>query len=604
MFGRALSAGLALLSLGGLARAGSPPEVAVDSSAVEAAWHRIQISAFKPGSGLARPEPSADEVALGRALFFDAELSKDKSLSCAACHVPSHGWTDGFPRARGKGIGATRKELSRNTISLLNVRLRQSFFWDGRANNVAEAALTAAANPDEMDVPPELLAQEIALSPKYSKWFARVYPGRPVAPDLVGEAFAAFVETVPRADPSPFERFADDRSALTPLQKKGLVLFTGKAHCLRCHNGPSMSDGQEHFIGLKANGAADPDAGRTFVTPPLRNLGATAPYMHNGTLATLTDVVEFYDRGGDQGAGQALTGQDADIVPLKLTAEEKRALVAFLGSLGETAPPPAPPAVARPARPEKPAPAPAPEEQRYAPAQTVLQGPSAPSPEPEAEEDGACEKSFAFDKFISDYFKPGAAHEGEGELLVLIVLHQSLVAYGADDVSRCDALAPKAAAEGSWAARRCRRDAVRMLQIRNLVTRSPRFVDACGIRVHELPYYGKAECSAILAHIDEPARLCALLASGGVVTPRETDACVFHFSAYSRFREPDYCDAPDPPRFVREECHDIVGFARAKASGRVDDCGDSALCRGMAAPGAIQESLSRLRDIACLKPRR
>ncbi|MDE2143350.1 MAG: hypothetical protein KGJ84_13150 [Elusimicrobia bacterium] len=576
----------------------------MDSSAVEAAWLRIQVSAFRPASDPPPPQHSADEVSLGQALFFDADLSKDKSLSCATCHIPSRSWTDGLPRARGKGIGAARKELARNTISLLNVRLRHRFFWDGRAARVQDAALIAAANPEEMDTPPEVLAKKIARSSKYSKWFARVYPRRRITPDLVGEAFAAFVETVPRANPSPFDRFSTDPDALSPLQKEGLVLFTGKAHCLRCHNGPSLSDNSEHSIGLKADGAANPGANPMMVTPPLRNLGETAPYMHNGTLATLADVVDFYDRGGDTGAGQALTGQDPDIVPLMLSAEEKKALVAFLESLGDIPPPPAQRSAQNPPAHDASQAAPPSAPERYDSAQAGAQGFAAPSPDPESDEDRACVKSFTFEKFVSHYFKPGADRQGEGELLELLASHQAAVANKSDDLSLCDVLAPKGTADDSMTVQRCRQDALHMMRIKDLVSRNPRFLDTCGMHMPELADYGKAACAAILSHIDEPARLCALLAQDGTITPKQTEACVFHFSAYTRFREPNYCETLDPPRFVREECHDVVGFARASASGRVDDCGDSEFCRDMLDPDAIRESLSGIRDIACLMPRR
>ena len=577
----------------------------MDSAAVTAAWRRIQVSAFKPASEPLRQEHSADEVALGQALFFDADLSRDGTLSCGACHSPSHGWTDGLPRARGKGVGSARKELHRNTISLLNVRLRQRLFWDGRAQRLKEAALIAAANPNEMDTPAELLAQKVARSAKYSTWFARVYPGRPVTPDLVGEALAAFVDTVPRAKPSAFDRFSTDPSALTPLQKKGLVLFTGKAHCLRCHNGPSLTDGMEHFVGLKANGSSDPDANRMMVTPPLRNLGATAPYMHNGSLATLEDVVDFYNRGGDTGAGQALTGQDPDIVPLDLSDGEKKALVAFLKSLGADDPSPsARPAVRPASRDAGKVSAAVSTADRYENASSFAPGYEPPVHDPESDEDAACVKSFTFEKFLSGYFKSAAARPEEGELLVLLASHQATVAYHSNDLSRCDALAPQNSAPGSRAVRICRRDALHMMRIRDLVSRSPRFADTCGMQLPELADYGKDGCAAILAHIGEPARLCSLLVQGGAITPKQSEACVFHFSAYTRFREPNFCETLDPPRAVREECHDVVGFARASASGQADDCGDSAFCRNMLRPDALQESLDGIRSLACLKPRR
>ncbi|HEX4047596.1 MAG TPA: cytochrome-c peroxidase, partial [Elusimicrobiota bacterium] len=170
MLPAALCLWLAGSGLTGRARAAQSPEVRVDSAAVEAAWQRLLLSRFDMGLAGLVPERAytPEEVALGRDMFFDARLSRDGTLSCSSCHVPSLAWTDRLPRALGRGRGAARKRLSRNTLSLLNVPFRQNFFWDGRASSVEEAALTAAANPDEMDMPAKDLVAVLAGSPAYA----------------------------------------------------------------------------------------------------------------------------------------------------------------------------------------------------------------------------------------------------------------------------------------------------------------------------------------------------------------------------------------------------------------------------------------------------
>lgn len=296
----------------------------------------------------ANPPPRPAEVRLGRDLFFDPRLSSLGTLSCAGCHNPGLSWTDGQPRA----LGLRRRPLERNTPSLLNVRrnLSRDFRWDGAAPLLTDAIRNALTSRIEMRGEPRAVLAAMLRLPGYARLFDEAYGPGGASLEHAVAAMAAYVRaeaSVP-GGPSPFDRFAADPSALGPREKRGLVLFAGKARCLLCHAGAFFSDDYYHNTGL----AADPrssDAGRyavepsanfwrAFKTPPLRGVGWSSPYMHDGRFRTLREVVEFYNRGGDDAQAR-----DHLIQPLRLTDEEKESLVAFLRALSgpraETAPP-------------------------------------------------------------------------------------------------------------------------------------------------------------------------------------------------------------------------------------------------------------------------
>lgn len=282
---------------------------------------------------------SAEEIELGRRLFFDPRLAGDKSMSCSTCHQPEKAWSDGLPRARG----LHKRELARNTPSLFNAsrNIPHNFFWDGRAVMMEDAILTALHSPVEMNRDLSTLAADLGAVPDYARRFAAVFGPGDISARAVGHALASFVRAEIRIGVTPFDRFRTDPSALDAAQKRGLVLFVGKARCLLCHAGPFFSDDSHHNNGLKPNDELDdpgrfaidrnPIYWRAFKTPPLRNVSLTAPYMHDGRFATLEEVVEFYNRGGDT------SFRDENIRPLNLTDREKKDLVSFLGAL--TGPP-------------------------------------------------------------------------------------------------------------------------------------------------------------------------------------------------------------------------------------------------------------------------
>lgn len=289
-----------------------------------------------PG-GLASAFPALDwkKAQLGRALFFDARLSDGAELSCASCHLPEHGFAD--PRALSVGVHGRR--TTRNAPSLVNRALGRSFFWDGRAATLEEQVLQPIENPDEMGSTVEAALERLAADRELSGLFG----SRPTREALAG-ALAEFVRSVRLGD-SPVDRFqAGDFAALTPAERQGLWLYESKGRCWKCHSGVNFSDEDFHNTGVGArDGVAElgrmrisqrgEDRGR-FKTPTLRGVADTAPYMHDGSLATLADVVEFYRRGGG-----ANPERSEVLGEIELGDEDARNLVAFLEALSRRAPP-------------------------------------------------------------------------------------------------------------------------------------------------------------------------------------------------------------------------------------------------------------------------
>lgn len=284
-----------------------------------------------------------EKVELGRQLFFDPRLSADNTMSCATCHLPDKAFADGLPR--GKGAGG--RTLARNTPSLLNVGFQSSFFWDGRAHTLEEQALGPIQAPDEMNQNLDELERELNAVRHYIEQFQRVF-GTKVERQAIAKALAAFERTLVARD-SPFDRYlAGDKTAISEDVKRGMELFTGAAGCARCHNGPLLGDGKFYRIGVslkdKGREAITGKSGDRYMfrTPSLREVARTAPYMHDGSRKTLTDVVEFYYR---LAPGRAADGLELDVQPLVgQSYSEISDIVAFLEALTGV-----PPAIERPA---------------------------------------------------------------------------------------------------------------------------------------------------------------------------------------------------------------------------------------------------------------
>jgi cytochrome c peroxidase len=251
-----------------------------------------------------------EKIELGRRLFFDKRLSRDGSLSCATCHQPELAFTDG----RAIAIGIDGRVGRRSAPALINRGYGRMFFWDGRTRTLEEQVLKPIEDENEMGFSLSQAAERVGES----------------ISDM-SRALATFVRTILSGD-SPFDRFTNgDVTALTPNEQAGLQIFRGKGSCVSCHVGPNMSDEHLHNTGVawRDGGFVDRGGGRgDFKTPTLREVARTAPYMHDGSLGTLEEVVTFYD-----GGGRPNPSLDVDIRPLHLTDLEKSQLVAFLGTL-------------------------------------------------------------------------------------------------------------------------------------------------------------------------------------------------------------------------------------------------------------------------------
>ena len=277
---------------------------------------------------------TAAKVALGRELFFDTRLSKDNSISCATCHDPDLGFTDREPVA----VGARGQKGTRRTPRLINRGYGQTFFWDGRAASLEEQVLKPIENPIEMDLDLAEAVSRVAADPEYATAFRASFQSAPTA-EALSMALASYVRSIVSGD-SPYDRYvAGDQDALTPAQKRGLELFRGKAACSVCHLGPNLTDEEFHNTGVGWKDGETGDLGRAevtehpedrgaFKTPTLREVALAGPYMHDGSLATLEDVIEFYSDGGESN-----DYLDLDMQKLDLTDAEKADLVDFLQAL-------------------------------------------------------------------------------------------------------------------------------------------------------------------------------------------------------------------------------------------------------------------------------
>jgi cytochrome c peroxidase len=302
-------------------------EMSATSFAAERQLFRLPSEIPAPPENLPNPE----RVELGKMLFFDPRLSGSNWISCASCHNPLLGWSDGLPTGVGDGMRA----LGRKTPSLVNSGFNTINMWDGRAPTLEAQAWTPMLDSAEMHGSQEAILVKLKAIPGYVTAFEKAYPGEGITKETIGKAIASFERTIISRD-SPFDRWvAGEDSALSDSAKRGFALFTGKANCTACHQGSNFTDQGFHNLGLK--GSADP--GRfaivpvrisrgAFKTPTLRDVTLTAPYMHNGAYRTLDEVIDHYDRGGD-----AKENLDPNMRPLGLTDQEKRDLVEFLKGL-------------------------------------------------------------------------------------------------------------------------------------------------------------------------------------------------------------------------------------------------------------------------------
>jgi cytochrome c peroxidase len=287
--------------------------------------------------------PTTETIALGRKLFYDTTLSKDKSVSCASCHNPNLAFTDGRTLARGVGgmIGI------RNAPTLLNAAYSPLQFWDGRAKSLEVQSAAPMEDPVEMNQKHEVAVSKIGKDPVYQAEFAQAFGPGTVTLEKIQKSLASFERTLLSGN-SPFDQYhyGGNKQALSPAAVHGLALFEDpqKGNCVVCHsinkNYALFTDGKFHNTGAGVNGAGDfTDLGRfkptkiettkgEFKTPTLRNVALSGPYMHDGSLKTLQDVVDFYAGGGNSNPYL-----DKEIKPLKLSAQDRADLVKFLEAL-------------------------------------------------------------------------------------------------------------------------------------------------------------------------------------------------------------------------------------------------------------------------------
>ncbi len=279
--------------------------------------------------------PSSLKIHLGKELYFDPRLSADGTVSCASCHDPALGWSDEGPTSKG-----IRGQLGgRRAPPVSNAAYSPLQFWDGRSPSLEDQAKGPIQNPVEMGSSHQAMIQTVSRIAGYEEEFKAVFGEGPITVDQVADAIAAFERTVVTTD-SRFDRYArGDHGALTALEKEGLEIFNGKGHCTACHWGPYFSDGRFHNLGVPAKDPGNPDVGRyavtkdprdmgAFKTPTVRDAARRAPYLHDGSEKTLEGLIDFYDRGGGEDPNL-----DPLMVPLGLSAHEKRALAAFIKAL-------------------------------------------------------------------------------------------------------------------------------------------------------------------------------------------------------------------------------------------------------------------------------
>jgi cytochrome c peroxidase len=280
---------------------------------------------------------SKAKSALGEMLFFDPLLSGSRSRSCATCHNPSLSWADGLPRA----IGERQVKMGLRSPSLIDVAFSEPLGWDGKFEDLESVAFGPIANPANMNLTePELIARLSAI-PGYVEAFQLAFGEGAVTRRKIELALATFERTIVAGE-SPFDRWImGDETAIGVAAKRGFQIFNGKAHCSECHSGPAFTDGSFHDIGT----AKSDDLGRgrlfptseklryAFKTPTLRDVARRAPYMHDGSVASLEDAIALYDKGGIERPSRS-----PSIKPLSLTAGEKADLLAFLRTLSDSSP--------------------------------------------------------------------------------------------------------------------------------------------------------------------------------------------------------------------------------------------------------------------------
>lgn len=329
-----------LTALGMTSRADAAPSSVMMASASAAAESLEMLKAkYRRPAAPVFPDTnpySQAKADLGKHLFFDPRLSHTGSVSCASCHNPALRWSDGLAR----GIGVTATPLPRRSPSIINAAWLTALMWDGRAASLEQQAMMPMTAEHEMGTTLDEAAARIAAIPGYPEKFARAFPGGGVTAEHIVAAIATYERTLV-SNQAPFDRWiAGEESAISEDAKRGFSLFNGAARCSKCHSSWRFTDDSFHDIGLKST-----DIGRgqfappsvvimqhAFKTPTLRDMSIVGPYMHDGSMTLIEQVLEHYEKGGI-----TRPSLSPEMKSVKLTAQDRADLIAFLKTL--SAPP-------------------------------------------------------------------------------------------------------------------------------------------------------------------------------------------------------------------------------------------------------------------------
>lgn len=315
------------------------PSILILAAVGQAAEYKVKLPLGLQEQAAYIPDDNpltAEKIALGKQFFWDKRWSRNGTVACVSCHDPNHGWAD----SRQFSLTFEGKPTSRHAPTLVNRLFSDHQHWTGERVSLEEQAMKAR------DQNPELVVKHFGAVPAYQEKFRKVF-GTDLNAEGVAKAIAAYVRTILSGN-SPYDRFlAGDKHALSPAAQRGLGHFEGRSHglgCQRCHTGFNFTDEGHHNIGVGMD-RANPDLGRytvtkkeadkgAFKTPTLRNVATRPPYMHDGSMKTLEEVVAHYNKGGHMNPWLSPA-----IQPLNLTASGQADLVAFLEALtGEVTP--------------------------------------------------------------------------------------------------------------------------------------------------------------------------------------------------------------------------------------------------------------------------
>lgn len=269
---------------------------------------------------------------LGRTLFFDPILSGSISRSCASCHNPTLSWADGQPRA----VGLAHERLPTRCPTLLSVAWVPKLGWSGQFRDLESVAMTPITSPKMMNLSEDVMIERLSANSGYVAAFNNAFHEARIDRHQVEQALATYERSI-LPTPAPFDRWIDgDKTAISRSAQRGFELFNGKANCAACHSGWAFTDSSFHDIGSAQND----DVGRgnlfpnsitlryAFKTPTLRDVARRGPYMHDGSVPTLSAVIDLYDKGGIDRPSRA-----SEIYRLGLSGVEKADLITFLETL-------------------------------------------------------------------------------------------------------------------------------------------------------------------------------------------------------------------------------------------------------------------------------